>query len=636
MSEAIADGQMSEVLRRLREVCEKQSHVSDNVDHLEVEFAQWRSSMMDFLQTRLASAVADAVAEKIQSEGSPKVSKTVTRVMKTEPKVEEDAFFRPATPSIEDKFQSKENRESDVLCLDADPPDVKDAGEKRGHFDTSILRSASRSELNDVLRETEKAKAAQETLVEQQSPCRNPKKADPSTVNPHLMKVVENRWFNTICAMMIIGSCILVGLATQLSSQGEEPVSVIVLDNLFALWFCFECALRIGAFKWNFIYGFDRQWNLFDSVFVAQSVIDFFLSHTLGDVNAAWFRSIKIIRVFRIFRIFRFLQQLWLLVLMIAESLRSLCWAMIVLCIVLYIFAILLTQLCSDFIKENPDAAIVPQAKLYFGSMGSSFYSLVQAMLDGLSWGVLSDTLFEVGFLPTTLFFSFLTFVMLAVMNVITGVFVDNALSVSKVNRENMVGKEKKLAEALLVQLRDLFHEMDSDGSGAISMEEMKALWEDPAVAAYFSGLGLELSDAVNLFLLIDTGGDGEISVDEFLGGCSAMKGQARNIDMHVVLHEVQGLTRSMRTLMEGVGSLVDFDLPVQMIKKKPALPDKPAPPKNHFTPAAPQTQCSTLTTTARTSDPSPQLGASACPPGTVEETALPPGSPSCDIVQAW
>merc|ERR1719433_2111114 len=80
-------------------------------------------------------------------------------------------------------------------------------------------------------------------------------------------------------------------------------------------------------------------------------------------------------------------------------------------------------------------------------------------MLGGVSWGVCSDALREVGPLTFLLFFFYVTFTMLAVMNIITGVFVDNAVETARTQREFLVQKEIELKEQYAKDMKKMFEE---------------------------------------------------------------------------------------------------------------------------------------------------------------------------------
>mmetsp|Transcript_7776 Transcript_7776/g.17388 ORF Transcript_7776/g.17388 Transcript_7776/m.17388 type:complete len:144 (-) Transcript_7776:391-822(-) len=99
-----------------------------------------------------------------------------------------------------------------------------------------------------------------------------------------------------------------------------------------------------------------------------------------------------------------------------------------------------------------------------------------------------------------------------------------------------------ELREKLVAEMRDIFLEMDEDGSGTMTLEELQAGLNDPRVLSYFSALGLELDDTARLFSLIDDDGSGDVSIDEFLDGCLRLKGQAKSIDMHSMIHQMRKL----------------------------------------------------------------------------------------------
>merc|ERR1712170_275838 len=98
------------------------------------------------------------------------------------------------------------------------------------------------------------------------------------------------------------------------------------------------------------------------------------------------------------------------------------------------------------------------------------------------------------------LFFFYIAFTMLAVLNIITGVFVDNAVETARMQRDFLVQKETELKEKYIVELRALFAEMDQDQSGTITLLEIQEYLDDPRVTSYFAALGLDASDTERLF----------------------------------------------------------------------------------------------------------------------------------------
>merc|ERR1711920_1172925 len=137
-------------------------------------------------------------------------------------------------------------------------------------------------------------------------------------------------------------------------------------------------------------------------------------------------------------------------------------------------------------------------------------------------------------------FLFYVAFTILAVMNIITGVFVDNAMEAARGQRDFFIQKEMELREQCLRELRDVFAEMDFDESGTIGLQEVKAYFEDPRVRGFFTALGLDTSDTERLFRLLDDDGSGDVDVNEFLEGCLRLKGEARSIDVYAIMRDLK------------------------------------------------------------------------------------------------
>ena len=63
------------------------------------------------------------------------------------------------------------------------------------------------------------------------------------------------------------------------------------------------------------------------------------------------------------------------------------------------------------------------------------------------------------------------------------------------------------------------------DGSSCISLGEFQKRLDDDRVIAYFHHLQLDVSEACTIFKLLDADRSGEVSIDEFLGGCWKLQG---------------------------------------------------------------------------------------------------------------
>jgi len=82
---------------------------------------------------------------------------------------------------------------------------------------------------------------------------------------------------------------------------------------------------------------------------------------------------------------------------------------------------------------------------------------------------------------------------------------------------------------------------------------------KDSRVQGYFSAFGLEASDVEMLFALLDTDNSGELDVGEFVDGCLRLKGDARSIDIHSIMHDLKHLDGRVEALCKAVHKIGTF-----------------------------------------------------------------------------
>lgn len=167
------------------------------------------------------------------------------------------------------------------------------------------------------------------------------------------------------------------------------------------------------------------------------------------------------------------------------------------------------------------------------------------------------DLLFRIDILSACMLLFYIMFTIFSVLNVITGVFVDSAIQTTNSQRDIQIERELELKDSFLKSLKDFFEALDTDGNGAIHLDEIKIMLQDQTLAAYFAVLGFDEVNAHQIFHLLDDDESGEVSIQEFLDGCAKLKGQARSIDVHAIMHQCRALHRDISF----VGSQLGVDL---------------------------------------------------------------------------
>merc|ERR1712137_403657 len=224
-------------------------------------------------------------------------------------------------------------------------------------------------------------------------------------------------------------------------------------------------------------------------------------------------------------------------------SFQALFWAVLVLFGVMSLFAVFFTAALMDAFEANDDLY------MYYGTLGRSTYSLVKAVTGGQSWAEISDPLFNFNAFYGVLFVLYVLFTLWALMNVITGIFVEHVARMAQRDAESVVRDELHARREHMQNMKHLFMSADGDNSGGLTLEEFKRHVGNARIRAYFRTLGLDITEAESLYYLLDFDGDGEIEADEFIMGLTQLKGPAKSLDMAHLRHDIKKVLRTVNEL---------------------------------------------------------------------------------------
>eukprot|EP00927_Polykrikos_kofoidii_P071364 TRINITY_DN6762_c0_g2_i1.p1 TRINITY_DN6762_c0_g2~~TRINITY_DN6762_c0_g2_i1.p1 ORF type:complete len:734 (-),score=134.16 TRINITY_DN6762_c0_g2_i1:31-2091(-) len=365
-------------------------------------------------------------------------------------------------------------------------------------------------------------------------------------------KIVLSDQFDLLCGFMILFNCGIIGLSTDKRvSNGQDVLWIEVAELCCGLFFLLELMARAFVSGRNFLTNRDRFWNMFDVGLVCLTVIDLFAGKMFSAIVTM--KALKMMRIVRIFRVFRFFHEMAIFGTMIGGAIQTLMWACAMVTIILYFFAVWFTQAILVADQDSVSEVNRKNAEAMFGTISRSLISLIQAMLDGEGWGTYVEVLQAYGSFVAPVFYIYIVFIRLAALNIITGVFVDQAVAAAQADRELSVMNELVASERNRGELKELFNMIDSDGSRTITLNELEYFFSDDRMVAYFSALGIRAEDMSLLFTLLDADESGQVDSEEFVEGCSRLKGVALRVDVAFILRSIKQVHRRLlRVFPEG------------------------------------------------------------------------------------
>ncbi|CAK0872395.1 unnamed protein product [Prorocentrum cordatum] len=142
------------------------------------------------------------------------------------------------------------------------------------------------------------------------------------------------------------------------------------------------------------------------------------------------------------------------------------------------------------------------------------------------------------------------------------GGFVDGAIERSKRDRAIMLQKQKEDAEAKEKHVIELLTMMDTDGDALISFPEFLKSLENEDIRDYITALDVDVDDAKLFFNMLDRDGSGTVDIMEFTSGMRRFRGDAKSVDMHMLLYESKRLFKLVCCLVGTMcGEVEDEDV---------------------------------------------------------------------------
>lgn len=358
--------------------------------------------------------------------------------------------------------------------------------------------------------------------------------------------IASNPFFNFAVALVIISNSVFLGIQLELGTQNSGNAMAFLVGHLiYAILFTLEMAIRfIAAGCRNYLIGPEWYWNWLDLLVVIPAWVELitdFMEHGENvSSGASNFRILRVLRITRMLHVIRSVRLIRVihafreLILSILDTTRQLGWAMILLLLIIYSFSILFTDAVSNEQLTDPQRLDLSNAQQYFGGVFIACETLFRACLSGFDWVDAADALKPVGEVWVQLFHIYVAFCSFAVLNVITGVFVNSAIKTREKDHETLVLHVQKFKDLV----GKIWNKLDTSGDGQLTITEFEQMFKDPDMQAFFEAIEVNAVDAWTLFDSLDADGDHLVSYEEFCQRCTQLHGSARAVDLFALTQQ--------------------------------------------------------------------------------------------------
>lgn len=362
-------------------------------------------------------------------------------------------------------------------------------------------------------------------------------------------KFVDSRAFKLVAGLVIAANSVYLGAYADFTMKNElrrldgaayeEPWRYVHL--VFTSFFFLEICARIAANGSSLFSYSDAFWNAFDIILMVMDLlplVDLLRGKDVHSVpSLSHFRILRCFRVIHTYEFFRLpvFAHLRMITNAMLRSLPSFLWAVVFAGLVLYMSALgFCIGLANELqtINYGEHASKVGAMRMYFPDLGGSTLHLFMGISNGIDWHELYEVLNECHPLLGLGYVFFAIFMIFAVLNIISGMFIERAFKAVKDDRDFWILEEANHQQKYVDRVKGLFYEMDKDTSGSVSWEEFKHAVTNPHVEAYLSFIDLDTVHLQDIFNLIDNNGDGVLEISELVDGLDELKGPAKRVEV--------------------------------------------------------------------------------------------------------
>lgn len=387
-------------------------------------------------------------------------------------------------------------------------------------------------------------------------------------------QIVAHKRFEMGCGILVILCALSIGVESDYTIQHAlEPQHPIfrALDLTFNLFFALELAVRWISEGFLHFLSCDNsafKWNWMDFGLVSSSVVEeiaaLMAAASFLEVSALrMLRMMRLVRVARIIRMLRFFSELRVMVNGIMGSAKPLLWAFVFLLILMFMVGVTFMQLAANYMSQDNIAAD-DALLLYWGTLARTMMTLYMAISGGIDWKDCVQPLHVVSSVMEYMFATYVFFTLFCCLNIVTGIFVDNAKALKSADEDAMYLEAVTERKRWIAEVKDLFMRLDSSVNGTFTFEDFKVQVSSIKVQTLFRKLCINIDniEAEELWEILDADHSGEIDEEEFAKGLKYFQGPAQSIHIYRLMKESAKLHDKVEDLQDVIAKCLPTSLP--------------------------------------------------------------------------
>jgi hypothetical protein len=181
----------------------------------------------------------------------------------------------------------------------------------------------------------------------------------------------------------------------------------------------------------------------------------------------------------------------------------------------------------------------------YYTTLPTILLSLWGAISGGVQWSHMVPPLAKISSITALMYMFYIAFCLLAMMNVITGMFVESSMKIARRDEEAFTATT--VATYFIRNLKD----------GVITWDDFLMHMESDELVELFDALNVDFAEARALFQLIDQDSSGTLTADELQGGWVRLQGPAKSLDLALHMRKFEEFSEDASKQLKGLEAMI-------------------------------------------------------------------------------
>jgi hypothetical protein len=367
-----------------------------------------------------------------------------------------------------------------------------------------------------------------------------------------LARLITSMVFEMVVCIVILMNCAFMIYAANdvMLHDGQETRVVKMGEWAFQIFYSVELMLKLIVHKQFFFWRQGCQLNTID-LFV---VITGFLTLVADSLGFGLFGPMRALRLVKFGKAIRFVkvmshfEKLRSFLVCLNGSFSSFFWCVVMFMIVVVLFSLFLMSVIASHIDDT--GGDHEDWDGLFGTFSESALTLCKVSTGGADWGDVLEPISETGILGVFIYLIFISFVQFALVNIITGIFVESAMATLSPNAEARAVDHARREKACAEELKSLCLQVDTDFSGKLTREQFEDGLRRRRIPRLLTLLQLQTHHVIEFFDTI-ADEDGQVEIETFVRGCMQLKGPATNFDLQMFVAEFRAAYAQQETALE-------------------------------------------------------------------------------------